>query len=139
MTSPPVTIRDAVESDWDFMRKAWRATFLHGGPAVQGAEKQLYFDEMTRLFSAIVPTARAVIACDPADDANQLGFACYTGTTLHYAYVDQDFRRVGIVPKMLEGLSLKHYSFKTSQGVRRMKPLEHGLLYKPCFTYGMDR
>ena len=136
MKSPPVNVREAVESDWDFMRKAWRATFLLGGPAVQGASKQHYFDEMTRLFAAIVPTAGARIACDPEDDSNQIGFACYTGTVLHYVYVEQNFRREGVVPKMLDGLPIKHFSFKTNQGVRRLKPAEHGLLYKPCFTFG---
>jgi hypothetical protein len=136
VSGPPVKIRAAEAGDWDFMRKAWRATFLIGGPAVQGADKQLYFDEMTKVFAAILPTAQATIACDPEDDANQLGFACYTSTTLHFVYVLQDFRRNGIVPMLLGGLSLRHYSFKTSQGVRRMKPRDHGLVFKPCFTFG---
>lgn len=136
MNAPPAKVREGTLEDWDFIRKSWRATFFLGGPAVQGADKQLYFDEMTRLFAAIVPTASARIACDPADDLNQLGFACYTGTTLHFVYVLQDFRREGLVPLMLEGLPLKHYSFKTVQGVRRMKPKEHGLVFKPCFTFG---
>lgn len=136
MSAPPVNVRDAVASDWDFMRKAWRATFLIGGPAVQGADRQLYFDEMTRLFAAIAPTARARIACDPQDDGNQVGFACYTGSTLHFVYVLQDFRRNGIVPLMLEGLPLRHFSFKTVQGARRLKPAERGWVFKPCFTFG---
>ncbi len=136
MKSPPVKIREADADDWDFMRKAWRATFLYGGQAVQGASKQLYFDEMTRLFAAIVPTARARIACDPKDDGSQVGFACYMGTVLLYVYVDQDFRHEGIAPRMLEGLPIKHFSFKTNQGIRRLKPAEHGLVFKPCFTFG---
>ncbi len=136
MNSPPAKVRDAEDYDWPFMRKAWSETFLSGSPAVQGADRQLYFDEMTRLFAAIVPTARARIACDPEDDRNQLGFACYTGTILYFVYVLQDFRRNGLVPMMLEGLPIKHYSFKTAQGVRRLKPHDRALVFKPCFTFG---
>ncbi len=135
MNGPRVNVRDAVQSDWDFMRKAWRATFLLGGQAVQGANKQHYHDEMSRLFAAIVPSASARIACDPEDDDNPLGFACYEGQTLYYVYVIQDFRRLGIVPRLLEGLPLKSFSFKTIQCEKRLKPLERGWTYKPRFTY----
>jgi hypothetical protein len=138
VNGPRVNIRDAVQSDWDFMRKAWRATFLLGGPAVQGADKRHYHDEMSRLFAAIVPTASARIACDPEDDDNPLGFACYEGPTLHYVYVigePTSFRRMGIVPLLLKGLPLKFFSFKTIQCEKRLKPAERGWLFRPSFTF----
>lgn len=137
--SPPVRIREATEADWDFMRKAWRDTFQYGSLAVDGADKTHYFDEMTRLFAAIVPTALARVACDPVDEDTRIGFACYTKTVLHYVYVlktkDIDFRREGIAPLLLNGLPINAYSFSTLQFVKRIKPRDRGWQFRPRFTY----
>lgn len=132
----PVKIRDANETDWGFMRKAWRETFQYGSLAVDGADKAHYFDEMTRLFAVIVPYASARIACDASDDDNRVGFACWTDEVLHYVYVMKDFRGHGIVPALLENLPIKAYSFTTLQCVKRLKPLVRGWAFKPRFTYG---
>lgn len=134
MTDAPITVRPADISDWDFIRKSWRATFLNGGPAVQGADKQHFFDEMTRVFAAICPTAEARMACDPEDADNVLGFAVYTGPELHFVYVLQDFRRMGFVPRLLSDLNITRYTFSTIQGVRRLRPLERGWAFTPRFT-----
>jgi hypothetical protein len=135
VTDVPVKIRDATAADWPFMATAWRSSFFNLGWGVRGADKQHYFDEMTRLFAAIAPTASARIACDPTDDGVQIGFACYTGTKLHFVYVMQDFRREGLVPSMLEGLPIKHYTFMTTPGVKRLKPADRGWQFTPCFTF----
>ena len=133
----PVNIREAegVE-DLAFVRKAWRETFQYGSLAVDGADKAHYFDEMTRLFAAILPGASARIACDPADDDNRVGFACWTDDVLHYVYVMRDFRGHGLAPALLEGLPIKAYSFTTLQCVKRLKPLVRGWAFRPRFTYG---
>jgi len=137
MTPPPFGKRDANSvEDWDFIRKSWRATFLLGGPAVQGAEKQHYFDEMTRVFAAIVPNSRALMACDPEDDDNRLGFAVFAGPALHFVYVIQDFRRMGIAAALLDGIGIKQFTFKTIQGERRLKPYDRGWFFAPRFTLG---
>lgn len=136
MTPSPVKIRDADENDWPFMRKAWRETFQYGSLAVDGADKEHYFAEMTRLFAAIVPHASARIACDATDDDVRVGFACWTGDTLHYVYVQRDFRGARIVPDLLDSLPIKAYSFTTLQCVKRLKPLVRGWAFKPRFTYG---
>jgi ribosomal protein S18 acetylase RimI-like enzyme len=136
--TPPVKIRDAEAADWPWMRKAWRETFLHGSLAVHGADKQSYFDEMTRLFAAIAPNASARIACDPADDDNLLGFACFEGATLFYIYVLKDFRRDGIVALLLDQIPITAYAFSTMQFVRRLRPRERGWKFAPSFTFNLQ-
>ncbi len=133
--SPPIRVREATEEDWPFIRKAWAESFLSGGPAVQGADRDHYFREMPRLFSAIMPTASARIACHPEDDDTRVAFAVFTGSTLHYAYVLRDFRLNGVVPVMLDGLPIKSYSFTTPAGMRRLKPHVRGWSFLPRFTY----
>lgn len=106
---------------------------------MQGADKNHYEHEMNRVFAAIVPTATARIACDPSDDDTRLAFVVYTGNLLHYAYVEQNMRRFGLVPSLLDGVPIKRYNFTTMQGFRRLKPPTRGWLYQPCFTYGAPR
>ncbi len=132
---PPVKIRDAVEADWDFMRKAWRETFQFGSLAVDGADKAHYFAEMTRLFAAIAPMASARIASDPEDDDVRIGFACFQGDTLYYVYVMKDFRGHGIAAALLEGVPIKAHAFTTLQFVKRIRPRDRGWAFKPRFTY----
>lgn len=128
----PVAIRDAEgEDDFSFIRKAWRATYLLAGPAVQGSDKDHYFAEMSRFFAAVMPHARARMAVDHQDTDNRLGFAVYEGDALWFVYLLQDFRRLGIVPALLDGLSIKRYNVTTSQGVRRLKPRERGWIFTP--------
>lgn len=128
----PVVIRDADgEADYSFIKKAWRATYFTGGMAVQGSDRDHYFTEMNRLFAAVMPHARARIACDPEDADNRLAFVVYEGDAAWFVYVMQDFRRMGIVPALLDGLGLTSYRLSTIQGVRRLRPREHGLVFKP--------
>lgn len=137
MSDAPVKVRDAEGvDDLAFIRKAWRETFQFGSLAVDGAEKQHYFDEMTRLFAVLLPAASARIACDPEDDENRIGFVCWTDDVLHYVYVMRDFRQMDVAPALLEGLPVKAYSFTTLQCVKRLKPLVRGWVFKPRFTYG---
>ncbi len=132
--SPPVTIRPAADiADWDFIRKAWFATYLDS-PAVRGADRDHYGAEMTRLFAAIVPTAQARMAVDPEDDDNRLAFVVYHGDAVWFIYVLQDFRRMGIVPALIDGLEIKRYNQTTIQGSRRLRPHDRGWKFTPRFT-----
>lgn len=133
--SLPVHVRPASSiEDWDFIRESWRATYLFA-PAVDGSDRDHYFAEMTRLFSAIMPEASARMGCDPKDDDNRLAFVVYTGNELRFVYVLQDFRRMGIVPALLDGLDIKRYTFKTLQGERRLKPKDRAWKFTPRFTF----
>ncbi len=133
--TPPVTVREGDALDWPYMRKAWRETFRTHGAAVQGADKAHYYDEMMRLFSAIMPTARSRVACDPGDDDVRLAFAVFAGPMLYYVYVEQDFRREGVAAKLLDGLDIKRYCFSTDQGIKRLRPTTRGWLFCPRFTF----
>ena len=134
MTSP-VVIRDAESpEDWTFIRRAWSVTQWTGTYLSAGADKDHYFAEMGRLFSAIVPVVRARMAIDPEDADNRLGFAVYDGDALWFVYVMQVVRRLGIVPALLSGLDIRNYNQMSIQGVRRLKPKDRGWKFTPRFT-----
>ena len=133
MTSP-FKIREAVETDAAFVKSAWRGTFRTAGVGVEGSEPEHYHREMQRLFDRILPNATVRIACDPDDPDSLIGFAVVSGDELRYAYVKQDFRKLGVVPAMLEGLDIRRFTFKTLPGERRMRPKSRGWVFTPRFT-----
>lgn len=74
---------------------------------------------------------RARVACDMEDPDVILGFVVSTGSVLHFAWVRDGFRRKGIVPDLLDGVTVESYSFRTDPGMRRLKPAARGWTYTP--------
>ena len=127
-------IRDWVPADEHFVKSAWRGSFRLAGHGVQDADHIHYDMEMDRVFDRILPRATVKIACDPKDPDNLIGFAVLTGSELHYVYVKRDFRKLGVVPAMLEGLDIRSFTFKTLPGERRIRPSSRGWAFTPRFT-----
>ena len=130
----PFLIRDWVATDEAFVKSAWRGTFRTAGVGVAGCDPEHYHQEMQRIFDRLLPRSTVKIACDPKDSDNLIGFAVLTGTELRYVYVKQDFRKLGVVPAMLEGLDIRTFTFKTLPGERRIRPASRGWLFTPRFT-----
>ena len=135
----PFRIREADKSDredMDYVRNIWRNTFRMSGLGhnIATPDEQLFAAEMKRVFAFLLPSATIRIACDQKDETNRVGFAVATVYELHYAYVNGDFRKLGLVPKMLDGLKITQCTFLTMAGVRRMKPKERGWSYCPRYT-----
>lgn len=80
------------------------------------------------------PNTRAMIACLSEDPDIIVGFAVYTGSTLHYVYIKEEVRREGIARGMLENIGVDSYSFKTSACMSRLKPVSREWQFRPRFT-----
>lgn len=132
--SLPFVLRDAVDSDLGFVQNSWRGTFHLGGFGAQDSDREHYHEEMTRLFERILKRARVRVACDTKDQDVLLGFAVATGRELHFVYVRQDFRRLGVARALVEDLDPKQFTFSTRQGVARLKPRERGWAFTPRWT-----
>ena len=129
MTFP---IRPAREGDIAFILDAWKKSY-EGAPAVRGAHREHYRTEMTRAIRRLCERGEVRIATAPDDDDHLLGFAAFTqaddGAELHYVYVKQDFRKLGIARALLAGVDVTAYTF-VSNTARPPK----GWAYKPRMT-----
>jgi hypothetical protein len=129
-----IKVRHARADDRAFIENAWRATMLALSSSAQGAEPGHFHGEMTRVFERIIPGSTLRVASDVVDDSTLVGFACATGPELHYVYIAGPFRKMGVVARLLEGLEIKRYTFRTDPGMRRLRPRERGWVYTPRFT-----
>ncbi len=129
MTFP---LRSARASDMAFVIDAWKKSY-EGAPAVRGADREHYRVEMTRAIRRLCDRAEIRIATAPDDDDHLLGFAAFVttddGAELHYVYVKQDFRKMGIARALLADLKVTAYTF-LSNTARPPK----GWAYRPRFT-----
>lgn len=137
-TEEPFRIRVGNEKDRAFIVFSWMSSFYENenGPAVRHADREHYRAEMNRVFDRLVMTARILVACDLEDENVLIGFAAATLRELHYVFVRQDFRKVGIARKLIEAFPdpIKSYTFFTHAGARRLKPRERGWKFTPRFT-----
>lgn len=109
----PVTVRDCLPSDRAYVAYSWRRSLIEHLPFVLG----------TRLARADMSVR---VAADPSDPDVLLGFAIHTGRTLHWIYVRQALRKLGVARALLEGLDIDAYDIATEPFVRRLRPADRG-------------
>lgn len=132
MTFP---VREARPSDMGLVRDAWRRSFEPASRLFRinrGAYTQLFDSLLSEWLNEDSVTVR--VTADPEDEDHVLAFAVAREPELHYVYVKHDFRRRGLVPEMLRGLTLKQATFKTRMGDERLRPAERGWAFTPRFT-----
>jgi RimJ/RimL family protein N-acetyltransferase len=110
-------IRIAKDSDQAFIIDAWKRSF-EGAPAVRGADREHYRQEMTRAIRRLLDRATVRVACDPKDEDTIVGFCAFTSpdpdhAELHYVYVKRDFRGIGVMRELTSGVPITAYTFKT--------------------------
>ena len=111
MTFP---IRAARDGDMAFILDAWRKSY-EGAPAVRGSDREHYRVEMTRTIRRLCDRGEVRIAVSPDDDDHLLGFAVFTraddGAELHYVYVKQTFRGMGVAKALLADVPVRSFTF----------------------------
>lgn len=100
-----------------FIIDAWKRSF-EGAPAVRGADREHYRVEMTRAIRRLCERATVRVACDPNDEDTLVGFCAFTSpdpdhAELHYAYVKKDFRGIGVMRELTNGVPITAFTFKT--------------------------
>lgn len=106
-------IRPGKSDDMAFIIDAWRRSF-EDAPAVRGADRMHYRNEMTRTIHRVLDKATVRVACDPEDEDTLVGFVAFTGPELNYVYVKQAFRGMGVARQLLEGVPIVAYTFRSN-------------------------
>lgn len=121
----PMRIRPATENDRRFVVNSWFESYrphVDAGFDVFAAGHRRHMDA---LFAVCPPPS---VACDLEDPDTIFGWALAKGAHLHYVYVKQPFRRLGVA-KALVVPAVKWYTFETPAGLTLAKSLQ--LRYDP--------
>ncbi len=129
-----ISIREATESDINFIYATMLNGLYYGCPLYNKIEKKAFFSNYQKVINGILfkaPT-RLTIACLTVDTDVVLGYAlsCPDDGILHFIYVKREWRMQGIAKKLLEGCSeLSSVTHITDLGDKLR--IAKGLAYNP--------
>ena len=98
----PCLIRAAEPSDTGLVAHSWVESYYRGSRDVRGVRVGHYRVPMFRRVERILAAASTLVACDPDDRDHLLGWVCWSGPTLHYAYTTQLRRSCGLMGALLD-------------------------------------
>ena len=101
----PIQLRTALAEDVGFIFNSWLKSY-RSSDVVKPIMNEVFFAEQHRLIEHLITQHKVIIACN-ADNPDQVyGFICAGATegifTVHYIYVKQAFRRMGIAKMLLD-------------------------------------
>jgi GNAT superfamily N-acetyltransferase len=134
-----VSLREAVGTDIPFITNSWLKTFADSDHA-RRIDRDTYFSEQTRRMMRLLARSTVIVAVDPSDAGNILGYVVaekslkrHGGVDLHWVYVRGAFRRLGVMGVLLNAVGARrgttHYTHQTDKG--RQVAREFGWLFNP--------
>jgi len=141
-------IRAYEPSDEGFVLKSWLKSY-RTAPANFRLRDREYYEERMPLVKHLVDRGRVLLAVDVEDPDLAFGWVCYEKNVLHYVYVKEAFRRLGIATELFEHsinidgaepVYLTHMHRKTPFATwidRYFAKLGDRLIYKPQLTNPM--
>lgn len=122
-------VRAACEGDLDWLLSTWRDSY-RGAGEVQGMPWPLYREAIRRRSERLLRAVGGVVACDPEDVTNLVGWACGDAKLLHYVYVrhQPSFRGMGVARALVAALGSPSIFTHRSPALRGTPP---GLTFHP--------
>lgn len=95
----PATLRRADEKDISFIFNSWLKSYRSSYFA-KSISNTIYFEGHHKIIEKLAKTSEIIVACNPQDPEQIFGYICAEKIDgifcLHYIYVKQSFRRLGI-------------------------------------------
>lgn len=101
--------RPMTEGDYPFVKATWLRNYREQSEFARPIRKHVYFDMHGRVVDAILARAKTLIAYHAAEPEVVLGFIVHEermGPVVHYAYVVEKARRMGIGRDLFQGAGL---------------------------------
>lgn len=141
----PASLRRASEDDIGFIFNSWLKSYRNSLFA-KTISNTIYFSEHHKIIEKLAKTSEIIIACNP-DDPNQIyGYACAEKIdgifTLHYIYVKQPFRRLGLANFMLTAfdVDMSEPSIHTHQTkVSELLAAKFNTVYHPYLLINVEQ
>lgn len=126
-----VTIRPFWYDDLPFIFSSWLKSLRWGNSYYQSIDQDSYFKGQHRAIERILgdKTTTVKVACLADAPEVLVGYAAYTGTVLHFVYVKEDWRGIGLAKDMVPN-TIKTVSNFTRVGLSILRK-HPGVLINP--------
>lgn len=104
MDAEIIAVRDySPETDKNFVYSTWLRGCYYGSDFYGSIHKDTFFKEYGKFLDQLLarPGTELKVACLLSDPDTILGYACYKGSTLHWVYVKEVFRKKGIATQLI--------------------------------------
>lgn len=126
-----IETRNATEDDLRFVKDSWFESFRRGGFAPE-VGYDLFAPGQRNLIELVTkfPNSDIKIAYPVHEPTEILGWVCWTKETIHFVYVKNGYRKLGIASGLLDlHKSARYFSHPTRAGVQLAKKRQ--LRYNP--------
>lgn len=113
-------IRKLKASDLPFIYSTWLRSLYYGNEFFGLIGKKVFFDKYKLVLYSLVADNEVQVCCDVQDEDVILGYAVYTPDRLHWVYVKESWRRLGVAKSLVPD-SITSYSHFTETS-RRLTP-----------------
>ena len=101
----PVAIRSAMPEDLNFIFNSWLVSYRNGKPT-HNIDNPFYYAGQHKLMERIIRQSKILLAVDAENTEDIYGYLIWEEIdgvfVMHYAYVKQTFRRLGLIHKLLK-------------------------------------
>jgi GNAT superfamily N-acetyltransferase len=118
MASSDFQVRPVATGETDFVYSSWLNSY-EDSPFARGIRKSIYFDRQRRLINSISARGgKLLVATHPEAPDAVLGWVCVEEPDfVHYVFVKQAWRRMGVASLLLEQASARFkYTHRTAVG-----------------------
>ncbi len=142
---PKRIIRQRRLEDIPLIKNSWRMSFLdyrrdedhpgHGfinpNPTVLWATAKHYHANMGKRMRRLLSQADFLVACDPDDQDELMGWVCYGPGVLHYVYVKEAYRRNGLGKELVASTRQDLSTVEVTHWTRVVAQLGLSVRYNP--------
>lgn len=118
--------------DFNFIIATWLNGLFHGNTWFNEIDKEIYFKNYHPLLELLLKNEKTEIniACLKDSPDVILGYAVYTGKTLHYLYVKEVWRHIGIATFLIPS-GIQQVSHLTNTGLSILKKKRPNWKFNP--------
>jgi GNAT superfamily N-acetyltransferase len=137
-------LRLAEESDVGFIFNSWLKSYRSSYFA-KPISNTIYFSEHHKVIEKLAKTSEILIACNQDDPSQIYGYACAERVdgvfVIHYIYVKQTFRRMGVAKALLESFDHDYSDaavFTHNTSIADKLAAKYNLVYHPYLLINVE-
>ena len=97
-----IKIRDAHPEDINFIYATWLRSYRRDSDVGRQARNLVYYKEYNKVIDHLLTSSTIKVACLDDDEVVILGYAVFDRDNIHYVFVKEAFRRLGIAKRLIE-------------------------------------
>ena len=107
-------IRESVGKDLNFINRTWLDNYRYGSYIGKSTRNSIFYPEYQKILDRILYNSTTLICCYPEDTNVIFGFLSYEADIVHYIFVKEAFRRMGIATLLYKHANCPHiFTHKT--------------------------